>query len=357
MAGLIDLYAQAGQSPWLDNLRRDWTRDGTLQGWIDRGIRGVTSNPTIFAKGIQASNAYDEQLLATPASTSTEEAYWELAAVDIQEACDLLLPIHQSSDGEDGFVSLEVSPYLARETQATVKAGLELVERIQRPNLMVKVPATIEGLEAIAELTAAGVCVNVTLIFSIDRYVAVMDAYLEGLRRRRAQGGDLSSIRSVASFFVSRIDSAVDARLEDVDHGRSAVAQARRAAQVHAERFASPLALELLSSGGRVQRPLWASTSTKNPLFPDLLYVDSLVGPGSVNTLPDATALAFDDHGDCSPRIGDELEASLAWLDGLVDKGIDLEVITETLEAEGLLSFQASFDELLAALEAKRNAG
>ena len=355
MGRLEDLHAVAGQSPWLDNLRRDWTRDGTLQAWLDRGIRGVTSNPTIFAKGIQASDAYDEQLAQVPANVSTEDAYWQLAVTDIREACDLLAPIYASSGGEDGYVSLEVSPFLARDTDGTVAAGLELAERIDRANLMIKVPATLEGLPAIAALIAAGVNVNVTLIFSIERYVAVMEAYLEGLARLRDLGGDLAAVRSVASFFVSRIDSAVDAGLDAANRGRTAVAQARRAAAIHAEVFATDAAKDLLGAGAHVQRPLWASTSTKNPALPELLYVDSLVGPSSVNTLPDATALAFDERGDVTARIGEDLEAALAWLAGLPALGIDLEAVTARLEEDGLASFMESFEELLGALEAKRS--
>lgn len=355
MGKLRELHEVAGQSPWLDNLRRDWTRDGTLQAWLDRGIRGVTSNPTIFAKGIQASDAYDAELAEVPASTPTEAAYWQLAVTDICEACDLLAPIHAESGGEDGYVSLEVSPYLARDTEGTVAAGLDLAGRIGRPNLMVKVPATLEGLTAITALTAAGINVNVTLIFSIERYVAVMEAYLAGLAEREAAGLDLGSVRSVASFFVSRIDSAVDAGLDARHHGRTAVAQARRAAAVHAEVFGAEPARSLLARGAHVQRPLWASTSTKNPDLPELLYVDSLVGPSSVNTLPDATALAFDERGDVTARIDEGLAEALAWLAGLSNLGVDLDAITQRLELEGLAAFEASFDELLAALEAKRS--
>lgn len=358
---LLRLHAECGQSPWLDNLKRDLISSGELARLRDDGVRGLTSNPTIFQKAIQGSTAYDEQFRSLLASgSSIVDCYWSLVLADIHGALDVFASLHTSSGGGDGFVSVEVDPHLANDTAGTLAAALELWSRVDRPNLMVKIPATRAGLPAIRAAIAAGVNVNVTLIFGLDRYDAVMEAYISGLEDRLAAGGRLAGIASVASFFVSRVDTEIDARL-DADgsspalalRGRAAVAQAQLAYQNFRRAFSGDRWDRLASNGAVVQRPLWASTSTKNPAYPDTLYVDRLIGPDSVNTLPDATLLAFADHG--SPVRTVDLDPSAAggvWND-LARVGVDVDDVAEKLEREGLASFVASFDDLLNALRDK----
>jgi transaldolase len=356
MGRLHDLYEQQGQSPWLDNLRRGWITSGELQQWIDRGVRGLTSNPSIFAKAMIETDDYDSELseLAS-AGSSIEDAYWKLVVGDINAALSILLPVHEASGGEDGYVSVEVSPTLAHDEAGTVAAARELDDRIDAPNVYIKVPATVEGVAAIQTLIGEARSINVTLIFSLERYEQVMDAYIAGLEA--AQIDDLSSISSVASFFISRVDVEVDRRLEEIGteqalalRGKAAVAQGQLAYQRFMERFSGPRWEALAARGARVQRPLWASTSTKNPSYPDTLYVDTLIGPNTVNTLPDNTLLAFDDHGtvartiDANPDEAREVVADLAAL------GIDLEEVASKLEAEGVAAFAKSFDEVLGTL-------
>ncbi|MFN0029306.1 MAG: transaldolase [Acidimicrobiales bacterium] len=353
---LVRLHAEAGQSPWLDNLQRSALRDGALALWIQRGVRGVTSNPTIFAKAMQHA-VYDEQLAACLTAGSTvEQAYWELVIEDIVGAADLLAPVHQASGGTDGFVSVEVDPRLAHDRDATVAAGKDLWARINRANLLIKVPATVAGVSAIRQLIAEGVSVNVTLIFSLQRYREVMEAYLQGLE---AHGGDLSAISSVASFFVSRVDAEIDKRLSVIGSpesatlaGQAAVANARLAYQAFTETFRGERWAALAARGASVQRPLWASTGTKNPAYPDTLYVDQLVGPDTVNTMPEATLEAFEDHGSVDRQVDSAgtVPAAEALLDRLAGLGIKLDEVTDKLEADGVASFSASFDEVLATL-------
>lgn len=358
MNRLHDLFTIGGQSPWLDNVRRDWIRNGEMQRWVDRGVRGVTSNPTIFQKAIEGSDTYDEQFTSLlRAGTSVEDAYWELVIADIRDTLDILRPVHDSSDGIDGYVSLEVSPLLARDTEGTAAAARTLHDRISSSNLLIKIPGTAEGLPAIEDSIAAGVSVNVTLLFSVGRYREVMEAYLRGLERAE---GDLSSIRSVASFFVSRVDSEADRRLSAIGtpealalQGKVAVANARVAYEAFVETFRGPRWEALVARGARVQRPLWASTSTKNPDYPDTLYVDSLIGPDTVNTIPDATLADFEDHGTVSRTLDTDLPGARAVLDALADVGCSLDDITSVLEEEGVASFSKSFDDLLAALRSK----
>lgn len=348
------LYSEGGQSPWLDNLQRGWLHDGELARWVERGVRGVTSNPTIFAKAMQNA-VYDEQLHAVLASGRTvEEAYWELVVTDIVDALAVLRPVFDASDGSDGFVSVEVDPRLAHDTAATVLAARELHGRIDRPNLMVKVPATRAGVAAIETLTGEGISINATLIFSRQRYIEVMEAYLRGLE---AAKGDLSRISSVASFFVSRVDGEVDARLEVLGsavaaplRGKAAVANAQVAYDVFTETFSGQRWAALAARGARVQRPLWASTSTKNPTYPDTLYIDELIGPHTVNTIPDATLAAFADHGIVGRTVDAHLAGAYDVLDRLARLGIVLDEVTDKLEADGVASFIASFDEVLATL-------
>ncbi len=369
MSRLHELYQAEGQSPWLDNLRRDWIRDGRLGQMVADGVRGVTSNPTIFAKAIEGEQAYDEQFSQLASDRSIEDAYWELVVTDICDALELLRPLHEESSGADGFVSLEVSPALANDTAGTLEMARSLHERIDRPNLLVKVPATPAGIPAIRELIGEGRSINVTLIFGLDRYNEVMEAYLSGLELCRDGGAQgLSSVSSVASFFVSRVDTEVDRRLEklaggpDGDpailslRGRAAVAQAQLAYQQFLRTFEGARWEALAVRGARVQRPLWASTSTKNPTYPDLLYVDNLVGPHTVNTMPEGTLEAFSDHGTVARTVNRDPEAARATLGALEEVGIDFEDVSKTLEDEGVASFAKSFDELLSSLGDKASA-
>ncbi len=360
MTNLFRLSSEQGQSPWLDNLKRSYITSGELQAWIDAGIRGLTSNPTIFQKAIQGSTDYDDQFRdLVGARSSVADAYWEMVAADIRGALDAFEPLYRSSNGADGFVSVEVDPNLALDSGGTLTAGRELWTRIARPNLMIKIPATSEGLPAIRSMIAEGRNVNVTLIFALDRYQKVMDAYLDGLEDRRRSGGSVAGIASVASFFISRVDTEIDRRLEEVGspsalalRGRAAVAQARLAYDAFRRTFSGPRWEKLRAAGAAVQRPLWASTSTKNPAYPDTLYVDELIGPDTVNTLPDSTVTAFLDHGTVARTIDIDIdEARATW--AALGQIIDLDDVATRLEREGVTAFQKSFDELLGALEAK----
>jgi transaldolase len=355
---LQDLYDQQGQSPWIDNLNRPSVRQGGLQRLVERGVRGVTSNPTIFEKAMTGSDLYDEQFRQLIAQGSVSDAFWTMAIQDVTEACAILRPLFDASGGSDGFVSLEVAPALAHETDATITAARGLHERLDLVNLMVKIPATQQGVPAISE----GRNINVTLIFSLDRYAEVIEGYLAGLEALAASGGDLAQVHSVASFFVSRVDTEVDRRLAELGEagaslvGKAAVAQARLAYQLFEQRFSGPRWEALAAQGAHPQRPLWASTSTKNKAYPDLLYVDSLIGPNTVNTMPDATVDAFDDHGVVARTIDHDVDAAHAHLRRLSDVGVDLADVAHRLEDEGVASFSKSFDELMQSLEDKANA-
>ncbi|MCB1002633.1 MAG: transaldolase [Acidimicrobiales bacterium] len=352
------LYEEQDQSPWLDNLKRGWITSGELERWVADGVRGITSNPTIFQKAMAAGDAYDAQLAElTAAGASTVDSYWAAVTKDITDALDVLAPVHDASDGLDGYVSLELAPELARDTDASIEAARHLHTTIDRPNLYVKIPGTAEGLPAIEQMIAEGRSINVTLIFGLDRYGEVIEAYLSGLE---ACEGDLAPVSSVASFFVSRLDTEVDRRLETLGteaalalRGKAAVAQAQCAYQLFLDRFSGPRWEALAARGARVQRPLWASTSTKNPDYPDTLYVDELVGPRSVNTMPDATLEAFEDHGSLERRVDADPDAARATLDALAEVGIDMADVTRVLEDEGVASFSKSFDELLGVLDHK----
>ena len=360
MSGRLQrLHAEQGQSPWLDNLRRDFIHSGLLQRAIDRGIRGLTSNPTIFQKAIQGSTDYDEQFAALRGDgRSIAECYWEMVVTDIVGALDQFAPLYTASEGADGYVSVEVDPHLCRDSAGTERAARELWDRIDRPNLMVKIPATVEGLPAIRSMIAEGRNVNVTLIFGLERYAEVIEAYQAGLEDRLARGLAIDGVASVASFFISRVDSEVDRRLAELGapesaRGRAAVVQGRLAYRLFRERFSGPRWRALADAGARVQRPLWASTSTKNPSYPDTLYVDELIGPDTVNTLPDATVEAFDDHGTVARTVDVDPTADRRFWVELAALGVDMDAVGRQLEDEGLASFVASFDDLLATLAAK----
>lgn len=363
MNRLIDLAENFQQSPWLDNLKRSYITSGQLAELVQRGVRGLTSNPTIFQKAIHGSPDYDEQFstLAAGDEHPIIDDYWKMVLVDINSALDILDPVYEATNGLDGYVSLEVDPGLAQDTAGTETAARELHQTINRRNLMVKIPATREGLPAIKQMIAEGRSINVTLIFSLDRYGEVIEAYIAGLEQyAQAEGADLSQVASVASFFISRVDTEVDNRLEVLEtpealalRGKAAISQAKLAYGMFVEAFGGARWAALASQGARVQRPLWASTSTKNPAYPDTLYVNELVGPHTVNTLPEATLEAFADHGELARRIDADLDDAANTWQQLTVVGIDLDDVADTLEREGVASFQKSFDELLAALETK----
>ena len=366
---LQNLYSTQGQSPWLDNIKRSYLTSGKLANLVDRGIRGVTSNPTIFAKSIEESSDYDEQFFDLLSTHSVEEAYWEIAKDDITQALDVLGSLYKSSSGGDGFVSIEVGPHLAYDVAGTISEARQLHGAINRKNLLVKIPATIEGLKAIEQMISEGVSINVTLIFSLERYAHVIDAYIAGLEKYVNSGAtreDVSRVSSVASFFVSRVDTEIDRRLDQIAAaspqnspqlqslaGKAAVAQARLAYKLFLDKFSGQRWESLAAMGARVQRPLWASTSTKNPAYPDLKYVDNLIGPDTVNTMPDQTVDAFLDHGTVSRKIDVDFEGAQRDLDNLSSVGIDLPDVVKVLEDEGVASFTKSFDELMQVLTDK----
>jgi transaldolase len=367
MTRLHDLYEIGGQSPWLDNLRRDWLEDGQLAELVSMGVRGITSNPTIFANAISGQDTYDTQFKELMKDHTVDSAYWELAITDITNGLELLRPVYENSDGEDGYVSLEVSPALAHDTESTVRDARMLHKRIAKPNLLVKVPATKEGVPAINTMISEGHSINVTLIFGIDRYDEVIEAYISGIEALVAAGRteELPHVASVASFFVSRVDTEVDRRLEKLAggengdatilslRGKAAVAQAQVAYQHFHAAFNTDRWKALDALGARVQRPLWASTSTKNPEYSDLLYVESLIGPATVNTMPDGTLKAYEDHGTLSRTVDADPAAASDTLDKLKGVGVDMDDVEQTLEDEGVHSFSKSFDELLQSLTDK----
>jgi transaldolase len=348
----------AGVSIWLDTLSRELLESGEFSTLIaEFAVTGATSNPTIFAKAITGSDDYDDQVHAAVASGVREpqELFFRLALDDVRRAADLLRPTYEKTGGRDGFVSFECTPDLADDTQATITQALELWDRLARPNVMIKVPATEAGVPAIEELTARGININVTLLFSLERYEQVIDAYLAGLERRTAAGQPVATIASVASFFVSRVDTKVDPLLpaESDLRGRAAIANAQRAYARYRERFADERWLALQDAGAQTQRPLWASTGTKDPSYSDVLYVESLIGPDVINTMPDATLRAFADHGDATPSLDAQAPAATEILRRLEETGIDLGAITAELEREGVRSFCDSYHQLLDCVESK----
>jgi len=358
-----------GQSVWIDNLSRESIREGHLKHLIDENaVVGATSNPTIFQKAMAAGNAYDEQLRKEAGrGANVREVFWALAERDIKDACDLFKPIWDGGLGRDGYVSLEVDPGLAYNSLATFREAMRLHEAVDRPNLMVKIPGTKPGLAAIEDVIAKGRSINVTLIFSLGRYGEVAESYLRGLERLIAAGGDPRPVASVASFFVSRIDTEADRRLDEMNparaggasnhlKGKLAIANAKLAYQHYKSVFQGPRWEYLASKGATPQRVLWASTSVKNPDYPDTLYVDELIGPDTVNTMPEETIEAYQDHGRPQPRLEQGLLEARKLSAELKRAGVDYDDVTETLEREGVEKFSASFDELLEALGAKQAA-
>jgi transaldolase len=354
----LEQLHDAGVSIWLDTLSRELLDSGGFAELVaDCAVTGATSNPTIFAKAITGSDAYDDQLQAAVASgvRNPQELFFELALDDVRDAADVLRPAYDASEGRDGFVSFECTPDLADDTAATVAQALELWNRLARPNVMIKVPATEAGIPAIEELTARGVNVNITLLFSVARYEQVIDAYMAGLQRRVTDGEHVDAIASVASFFVSRVDTKADALLpaDSRLRGRLAIANAHRAYGRYRERFADERWGPLSGAGARAQRPLWASTGTKDPAYSDVLYVEELIAPDVVNTMPEATLRAFADHGEVTRSIGESTEAAEQILRDADRVGIDLAAITAQLEREGVQSFCASYDELIDRIKTK----
>jgi transaldolase len=345
-----------GQSPWYDNLTRELVTAGRLARLVaDDGIRGVTSNPTIFEKAMASGQGYDEQLLALHREGhAIDEIYWELVLHDIRAAAAVLLPTYENVAGADGFVSVEVSPELAHDTAATIEQARELHTRAGVANTLIKIPATPEGVPAIEECLAEGININITLIFSLQRYSEVIEAFLRGLERHAERGGALARMASVASFFVSRVDTEADRRLpaDSLLRGRVAVANAKLAYQLFRLRFSGERWDALADRGARVQRPLWASTSTKNPSYSDTLYVDELVGRDTVNTLAQASIDALHDHGDPQPdTITHGVEDAKRVIESLDAVGVDYDDLTATIEREGVDAFARSYQDCLATLE------
>jgi transaldolase len=360
MTSPLEQLAAYGQSVWIDYLSRDLLRSGALARAIDQdGVVGVTSNPTIFAKALTDTDAYDEQLADLWTSPrDVKDVFLHLATRDVERACELLLPTWHASGGLDGYVSIEVDPRLADDSEATIREAMLLHATVARPNLLVKIPATKEGLAAIEEMTARGKSINITLIFSLERYAEVVEAYLSGLERLIAEEGDPSTLTSVASFFVSRVDTETDKRLKALGapeglKGRLAIANAKLAYQYYAEAFSGPRWEALASAGARKQRPLWASTSVKDPSYRDTRYVEELIGPETISTMPEETIRAFQDHGRIAATLGRDVDEARDLLTKLARVGVDYDDVVSSLEAEGIAKFVRSFDELLRRVEAK----
>ncbi|MGI8909703.1 MAG: transaldolase [Rubrobacteraceae bacterium] len=341
-----------GQVPWVDELSREDIKNGGLQQMVDDGIVGVTSNPAIFQKAIGGSDLYDDQLQELARKEDDpKEIFWDIARDDIRDACDIFRPLYDGTGGEDGWISLEVQPDIAYDTQATVDEAAHLHDMVDRPNLFVKIPATLPGLVAIEEMISRGKSINVTLIFSLERYREVARAYIRGIERLVENGGNPSGVRSVASFFVSRIDAEADDRLEKLGadnlKGKLAIANAKLAYRVYGQIFSGSRWRSLEEKGANRQRLLWASTSTKNPDYPDTIYVDNLIGPETVNTMPKKTIEAVKDHGDIRPTLTEGIEGAVRLLDRLREAGLDYEDVTDVLEKEGVQKFADPFNQML----------
>ena len=359
----------AGQAVWLDFIDRALLQSGELERRIaDDALTGLTSNPTIFEKALAQGTLYDAQIGASTASTPLE-LFEEIATDDVRAACDVFRSVYDATSGADGFVSIEVSPTVARDADRTVAEAMRLWARVDRPNVMIKVPGTPEGVPAVRELIANGVNVNITLLFAVEAHRRVIDAYIEGLEARAAAGENIANVASVASFFVSRVDTSIDARIDALVKGgvidaalgnrlkgRAAIANARLAYRLAMSSFSGRRWHALAARGARVQRPLWASTSTKNPAYRDVIYVEELIGPETVNTLPPATLDAFRDHGETRRTVDADLASAEEVIAELGRHGIAMNAVTDQLLVEGLASFQKSFDSLLAGLERKSGA-
>jgi transaldolase len=358
----VQELADRGQSVWIDYLSRRFVHDDELQGLVDQGVVGVTSNPTIFQGAIAEGDAYDDQIrsLVESGESDPKEIFLGLASEDIRDACDVLRRVYDDGSGRDGYVSFEVDPNFAHDTDATKEEAKRLHGLIERPNLFIKIPATREGLPAIEDTIAAGIPVNVTLIFSLERHREVAEAYIRGLERLAESGGDLSKVASVASFFVSRVDTEADKRLDEIGghdelKGKLAVANAKLAYQTYKEVFSGPKWEELKGKGATAQRCLWASTSTKNPEYRDVIYVEELVGPDTVNTMPRNTVEAVLDHGQIRASLEEDVDGARKVFEDLKAAGIDYDDVVQTLEREGVKKFADSFQELFSDIESKRD--
>jgi transaldolase len=359
-----------GQSIWLDSIDRRMLTDGELERRVrDDALTGMTSNPTIFQKALASSDAYDEQLLAVEQGLSPMQLFELVETTDVRDACDIFAGVYSSTRGADGFVSIEVSPGVSHSADATVEEARRLWKTVDRPNVMVKVPGTPEGAIAVRRLIAEGINVNITLLFAIEAHERVIEAYLAGLEDRVKARKPIDGLASVASFFVSRVDTEIDKRLDaliakpgapqlererlQLLKGRAAIANAKLAYRLFTQKFSGPRWEALSKQGARVQRPLWASTSTKNPAYRDVMYVEELIGPDTVDTMPPATIDAFTDHGVVARTVDKRLSAAEGLLKEIEAVGISMREVTEKLLIDGIASFQKSFDELLAGLEAK----
>src|SRR5712664_3322421 len=366
MPAPINELKSLGQSLWLDNIRRQLITSGELARLRDEGLSGVTSNPTIFEKAVSGSNDYDEAMVQlVRAGHKPEEILWELMVEDVSAAADVFRPIYDKTKGHDGFVSIEVSPTVAASTRRTIAFAEDLRDRCRRPNVMVKIPATKEGLPAIEDQISKGHNINITLIFAVDRYDEVVEAYLSGLEKLQKKGGDLSKVASVASFFVSRVDTKVDkllaekiqqtpdpAQRRELErlYGKAAIANSKVAYEHFQNLFSGPRWDKLRKAGARTQRPLWASTSTKDPRYPDTYYVEELIGPDTVDTIPPATLVAFREHGEVRRSLDENIDLAKRQLKQLAGIGVDLSQVTHELEVEGVESFTKSFESLLETL-------
>ena len=368
---IVEINNQYGQSIWMDNLSRDIIESGELKQSIsNKGIRGITSNPAIFEKAIAGNKIYDDAIAdGIKSSKSVQEIYEDLVFTDIRNACDIFMPVYEETDGLDGYVSIEVPPNLAKDTESTIKEARRYYQTIDRPNLMIKIPGTPEGLPAVEQAISEGMSVNVTLLFSVQSYIDTAWAYIKGLEKRAAEGKDISRVASVASFFLSRIDSNIDDRIDsklssaddaakaklEAVKGKVAIANAKIAYQKYKEIFGSDRWKALAEKGAKVQRLLWASTSTKNPEYSDVMYVDELVGTDTVNTLPPNTIEACADHCDPANRIETDLDAAHQVIDGLKDDAVDinLDVVMGELLEEGIDKFIKPFESLMSSLEDK----
>ena len=359
---------EAGQSIWLDFIDRTILQNGDLARMIrEESLTGMTSNPTIFEKALAEGDEYDDQIKSAPPGLTAWDLFELVETTDVRTACDAFAETYRATRGGDGFVSIEVSPGVSNDTDASVAEARRLWSTVARPNVMVKIPGTTNGARVVRTLIADGINVNITLLFSIDAHRSVIDAYMGGLEDRLAAGGDISSIASVASFFVSRVDSEVDKRLDAIAasgnaatkdralalKGRAAVANAKLAYQLFREMFASERWAKLAARGARLQRPLWASTSTKNPAYRDVVYVEELIGPDTVNTMPPATTQAFKDHGKVERTVDHNVREAQRVMDQLGEVGVNFNDVTDKLLVDGLASFQKSFDSLVAGLERK----
>ena len=360
--GILHDIHTAGQSIWYDFISRNFVASGEMASLVETGIRGMTSNPTIFEGAIASGSEYDPQIRALDAAgSSTPEIATALFVDDIRAACDVLAEVYRDSDGADGYISLEVSPTLAHDTDGTVAEAVRLWNEVDRPNLMIKIPATVEGYPAVRQVIAEGINVNITLIFSIEQYRQVVEAYIAGLEDRAAEGKPIDRVHSVASVFVSRIDAMVDAQLEEIGTeearaliGKTAIANARGIYREYGELFSSDRFAQLQQKGANRQRPLWASTSTKNPSFPDLLYIDSLIGPDTVNTVPPATLTAILDHGKSDAVLDSDDRSDREIIEKIEAAGVSIAEVMDRLLSEGVEKFVASFTSLFEKIDRKR---